>query len=469
MKKIILLLFLVSSMFLFFGCTETENNTNQTNNQTIDLENQKILYFFYDPSWNLTEYNTFLNTVEEKLPSITIEKKCIDLQKYFQNTTSASEELCVEEIGYISYNKNMKLANELNMENSNFILKVPEGSAQIPFTPVSTMFIKKICLEDNTLEGCDSLEELPKLPVKIILDNSSTEDYSELYTFFENLGLPFEIETIDYTSDEGKEIISTSELSTIPVLFVDETSVSSISEEQTQLLQQLVMLGQFEQSGNNLIIKLPGTEKYVGPKYEEANVELFIMSYCPYGLQSQKAIIPVKEAFGNELNLTIRFVDYIMHGKEEIDENNIQYCIQKENEDVFYTYLSCFTNSGNSTDCLGQVNITEDQLQPCITELDETYNITAMYEDQTTWSNGRFPQYLVDTNKNELYAVRGSPTLVFNGKQMSWPRSPEGIKQGICNLLETPPEVCETELDSNSASPGFGGTTTSASTSATCG
>ena len=65
-------------------------------------------------------------------------------------------------------------------------------------------------------------------------------------------------------------------------------------------------------------------------KRDTPDVKLFVMSYCPYGLQAQKMFLPVYDLLKNKAEMGVYFVNYIMHGKQEIDENLRQYCIQKE-------------------------------------------------------------------------------------------------------------------------------------------
>jgi hypothetical protein len=361
----------------------------------------------------------------------------------------------------------MNLAKKLQLSSSVFVLNIKNKSVEIPFTPVTTAFAQKICLEDITIEGCDNLQELPKLEATVIIDVSKTEDYNNLFSFFESSGLPLEVNIINYLSEDAKTILNSHKLTTIPILIINQEAVEKITDEQIIILQQFILMGYFEQNTDILVLSLPGTEQFIGNKYNESKIDLFIMSYCPYGLQAQKAIIPVKKAFGDELTLNIKFVDYIMHGKIEIDENNIQYCLQKEYNEVFFDYLNCFTITGNTTDCLFKVNLTESNIQPCINELDKTYNLTMLYEDKNSWLNGRYPQYPINKLENEIYNVKGSPTMIFNGIPVSWPRSPEGIKQGICNMLENPPAVCNTNLSTATASPGIGGGT-GTSSSGTC-
>ena len=359
----------------------------------------------------------------------------------------------------------MKLAKELNIQSS-FVLETEKGETyNIAFAPISTAFSKSLCEVEPSLEGCDSLPEIPTIPTTLIIDTSTPEDYSEVLGAFSTQGLIFDIkQELHYESDEAKALLENYEIDTIPILMIEPEDYKSLDNEQQMFLSELIGMGYLTTSDEAILMALPGNAVYVGPKYTEANIELFVMSYCPYGLQSEKAILPVKELFGDKLNLTIKFVNYAMHGKEEMDENTLQYCIQKEHPDIFFEYLDCFTLNGDTETCLEEIGMTIEDIQTCINKTDRTYNLTALYEDQDSWLSGRFPKYPVNEEENILYGVRGSPALIFNGRMMSWPRSPEGIKEGICNLLEDPPEECNEELSNDTASPGFGGGVGSSST-----
>ena len=203
-------------------------------------------------------------------------------------------------------------------------------------------------------------------------------------------------------------------------------------------------------------------------KREKPEMKLFIMSHCPFGLQALKAYLPVYDLLKDKADLKIHFVSYIMHGKKEIDENLRMYCIQKEQEDKLYSYLSCFVKEGNYETCLEEANIDTNQLDSCIEETDKKFKITEMYNDRNTWSGGRFPQFNIDKDLNQKYGIRGSPTIVINGEVISITRSPEGFKEAICSAFITPPEECEQELSTALASPGFG-TGTGNPSGGTCG
>jgi hypothetical protein len=194
------------------------------------------------------------------------------------------------------------------------------------------------------------------------------------------------------------------------------------------------------------------------------DVKLFVMSYCPFGLQMEKAFLPVYDLLKDKAEMGIYFVNYIMHGKKELDENLRQYCIQKEQNEKYSNYLSCFVKDGDFEKCLSEAKIDKDKINSCISQTDKEYKITQLYNDKSTWLNGRFPKFDVHSDLNEKYRVRGSPTLVINGQVIQvTSRSPEAVKNAICQAFTEKPPECSQALSTDVASPGFGEGTGSSS------
>ena len=65
-------------------------------------------------------------------------------------------------------------------------------------------------------------------------------------------------------------------------------------------------------------------------KSDKPVVELFVMSHCPYGTQTEKGILPVVNLLEDKIDFSVKFVYYAMHGETELQEQTRQYCIQKE-------------------------------------------------------------------------------------------------------------------------------------------
>lgn len=205
------------------------------------------------------------------------------------------------------------------------------------------------------------------------------------------------------------------------------------------------------------------------PKADNPDVKLFVMSYCPYGLQAQKMFLPVYDLLKDKATMGVYFVDYIMHEKKEIDENLTQYCIQKVEKDKYPSYLSCFVQSGDSSSCLSQAGVNQDKIKNCVSQTDQQYNIYSQYNDKSTWLNGNFPKFDVNADLNTQYGVQGSPTIVINGQIVNVsPRSPERFKEIICSAFNSAPEECSQTLSNDAASTGIGGGTASNSSGGGC-
>jgi hypothetical protein len=200
------------------------------------------------------------------------------------------------------------------------------------------------------------------------------------------------------------------------------------------------------------------------PTQDRPDVKLFVMSYCPYGLQAQKMFLPVYDLLKDKTDMGIYFVDYIMHDKKEIDENLNQYCIQEEEKGKYSDYLSCFVEDGDFEGCLSQAGIDQGKLTACVSATDEQFKVTSLYNDQSTWLNGAYPLFNVQSDLNDQYGVSGSPTVVINDQIVTVsPRSPENFKEIICQAFNSAPEECSQALSEDVPSYGFGGGTGSSS------
>ena len=206
------------------------------------------------------------------------------------------------------------------------------------------------------------------------------------------------------------------------------------------------------------------------PKIEKAKVELFVMSHCPYGTQIVKGIIPTIEALGDDVDFELKFCDYAMHGKKELDEQLAQHCIQENEPQKLFEYLKCFLGEADATEkCLDSARINRSKLTACINKTDAQYKITELYNDKNTWTSGRFPQYNVNKEDTSKYGIPGSPGLVVNGVKISTARDSDSLLRTICAGYENAPTGCNAELSSASPSPGFGYDTTESATTAGCG
>lgn len=187
-------------------------------------------------------------------------------------------------------------------------------------------------------------------------------------------------------------------------------------------------------------------------KSEKPVAEMFVMSYCPYGTQFEKAALPVIDLLGDKVDFELKFVSYAMHAEKEIVENTRQYCVQQEYDKAkMYNYLACFLKEDESEACLAELELDAEKIDSCINATHEEFEVS-----MTPAAGQRYPAYPIHAEDNTKYGVGGSPTFVLNGKVMQVNRSPEAIKQAICSAFIEPPEECNEALSEEGVSPGFG-------------
>lgn len=191
------------------------------------------------------------------------------------------------------------------------------------------------------------------------------------------------------------------------------------------------------------------------PKTDKPKVELFVMSYCPYGTQIEKGILPAIEALGSKVDFSLKFVDYTMHGDKENQENLRQYCIDQGQNAKLFSYLKCFLKAGDSASCLKSTGVDEGKLNSCMTATAKKYDVTG-------------EKFEVQKTDNEKYGVTGSPVLVINGANISSARDSASLLKTICSAFKTAPSECQKQLSSSAPSAGFGEGTASGATDATC-
>jgi len=200
-------------------------------------------------------------------------------------------------------------------------------------------------------------------------------------------------------------------------------------------------------------------------KSDVPEVKLFVMSYCPFGTQMEKGILPAVAALGSKIKYSLEFVDYSMHNdaatndKKELNENLRQYCIQKNEPAKFSAYLTCFLKKGQGTEaaCMASAGVNTAQVASCMSQTDTQFDVTKDFGDKSTWSNGQFPPFNVNKDDNEKYGVQGSPTLIINGvESQSAGRDSASILKTICDAFNNPPKECQTKLSTTAPASGFG-------------
>ena len=192
-------------------------------------------------------------------------------------------------------------------------------------------------------------------------------------------------------------------------------------------------------------------------KADRPTVDLFVMSYCPFGLQAEKAFVPLIDKFKKYADIEVKFVQYTMHGLKEAQENTRQYCIRTEQTDKFAGYAECFVKNGDYESCLKSTAIDTKKLDTCYTDKFAAFGGNAKFDVQ-----GGNPEFPADKDAALAAGVQGSPTLVINGAQVEANRTQSGYAKAICDAFTDgkKPAVCDEKFSEEAYQPGFGSATT---------
>jgi hypothetical protein len=179
------------------------------------------------------------------------------------------------------------------------------------------------------------------------------------------------------------------------------------------------------------------------PKSDKPVVELFIWSYCPYGVQAQEPFAEVASLLENSADLrAVMYHDG--HGAYETQQNKIQACIQKVDREKYWDYAKGFVKDiypkcsesrtvgcdlGASTSLMESLGIDSVEVLSCV-ETEGAQLIEA------------------DLSRARSNGITASPTIMINGVVAKVARTAESFKGAICDSFNEAPGACSTTLDS---------------------
>jgi protein-disulfide isomerase len=186
-------------------------------------------------------------------------------------------------------------------------------------------------------------------------------------------------------------------------------------------------------------------------KSDKPIVEAFVFSYCPYGLQFEKALFPAYDLLKDKADFKIVAIG-AMHGEFEKTESLRQISIENiYGKDKLFSYLKEFDKNSDVGSCRGDESCLNNYLPTIYAKLgiDKTKVDNYMKTDAEKIYNEQ------NARANSL-GVGGSPTFVINGAQVQVSRDSNSIKEAVCNAFNTKPNECSQSLSTQSASAGFG-------------
>jgi hypothetical protein len=190
-------------------------------------------------------------------------------------------------------------------------------------------------------------------------------------------------------------------------------------------------------------------------------IDLYVMSFCPYGTQAETAMRPVYDLLGTKADIRIRYITTVsgasidsvssLHGPPEAKEDAYQACIMKLQPAKYWEYIRLFNEQ-----CYPKWQDNE-VLLTCRKNVTASLNIDSSPIEACAAGADAIALLKTDDSESKKYGASASPTLIINGVEYSGARTPEAYKKAICNSFDTAPSECSTTLSTAAATGTTGG------------
>ena len=157
-------------------------------------------------------------------------------------------------------------------------------------------------------------------------------------------------------------------------------------------------------------------------------LELFVMSYCPFGVQAEEKLIPIVKKFGDTIDFKLRFIAQekegpslqavtpftSLHGYPEVAEDIRQLLIAKEYPNKYLDYILCRGKKLNESweACAQEFDIDVQTIQTLFESPEAEQLFRENIKRATTLGIRASPTILVDNHQfraNHLLRASGTP------------------------------------------------------------
>lgn len=197
------------------------------------------------------------------------------------------------------------------------------------------------------------------------------------------------------------------------------------------------------------------TTTQAAPKTDKPTVQLFVMAFCPYGMQAEGVMKPVFDLLGSKADIQVHFITTVsgttpdtvqsLHGTVEAQEDLRQACIMKYyDQKTYWNYMTAIDNvcSGQHSDATAY--------DACWKSAAKNASIDATKIETCANATEGVSLLKADADLSAANGVSGSPTLIINGVVFNGARTPDAYKTGICDAFTTAPSECSQNLSATS-------------------
>ncbi|MGC9309137.1 MAG: hypothetical protein ACP5D2_00385 [Candidatus Nanoarchaeia archaeon] len=192
------------------------------------------------------------------------------------------------------------------------------------------------------------------------------------------------------------------------------------------------------------VVQEPAQEDEI-PKSDKPEVELYVMSFCPYGNEAEDTLLPVYNILKDYIDFNVHYIVSVqgdsinsLHGQPEVEQNMREVCVlDNYGMDKWFTFTTYVNeNCGSSGDCweeaANEAGVSTGTISDCVDE----QGFELMEEEAAA---------------SQEAGASGSPTMLINGvktKAVYKYGNPSAYQEAICSAFNEMPDACSEALSS---------------------
>jgi hypothetical protein len=171
---------------------------------------------------------------------------------------------------------------------------------------------------------------------------------------------------------------------------------------------------------------------------ETVQLDFYVMSQCPYGVQVEDGVKPALDKLGNRVKFSLNFIASdngdgtynSLHGQNEVQGDIVQLCAAKYNPDKYMGMVVCMNKDSklipsNWEQCAKDSGLMVEKIRTCYTDAEGKSLLTASIAAAKT------------------AGAQASPTMFLNGAEYNGGRGENDFLRSLCNAYTTDrPEAC---------------------------
>ncbi len=247
---------------------------------------------------------------------------------------------------------------------------------------------------------------------------------------------------------EVSEVVSDGDLFKVTILIGGKQQPSFfVTKDGKKLIQDVITFEEIEKQKAEAKKQEEESNRPV-PKAEKPQVDLYVMSFCPYGNKAEDTMKPVYDLLKNKVDFNFHYIVTVegsdvqsLHGPKEVVKNEREACVLrdygKDKWFAFVTYVNAKCGSDGSCWEAGakSLGLNSVKINDCV-------------------SKDGLSLMMANGEASTEAGASGSPTMIINGissKVAYQYGKPETYKKAICDAFNVAPAECAKVLADQAA------------------